>query len=476
MLGKFFASFSKAQAAVGAEDGVRKAVPAVACRRRLHLLYLLNDLLHHTKYHMHDSSLFSAFSDAIQPFVLDLIQLAAAKDRPKIRTRIDILLQVWQTEAYFSRDHVEKLRETVNNSVMAGADEVSPNAADFPGKILDTKEQPYVMPPSHGDPSTPYHDLPAGNLMPHIMPNKSVPIRTDDVRALQFVAGPADETLVIALKDFMTVVAGIDNGAVDVRDDQATIEDIDDLGQHLVCDEAGQLVTGRTYYGWSRDFCEKMKRRGGEKGARGGRERSDSSSRSRSRSTRKRRRYSSSVSRRSTSFSRSPSRDGMPYSSFRNGRRDYSSLERERQKNRSRTRSRSYSPNLGPRLATTEAPTAGANAPHYQTPSQNIRPSVYPTPQAVPSPPSFLPPHMGLNQLGFQPPPMGPGGLPVPPPPPANYSGPWPPPPPPLPSNMAFSSEPGMQPHHTFHGFPRPPPYQGGQHHYGTSGSNRWQQ
>lgn len=471
MLGKYLASFSKAQGAFVTEDGDKKRVPATDCRRRLHLLYLLNDLLHHTKCHTQNSSLFSTFSDAIQPFVVDLFQLAAIEDRPKIRKRIDSLLQIWQAETYFGKDHLDKIREAVTNSMMARADGLSLNRADLPGKISDAKEQPYVMPPSHGDPSTPYHDLPAGNLMPHIMPNRSVPIRTDDVRALQFVAGPADETLVIALKDFMTAAAGIDNEAVNIRDDHFTIEDIDDLGQHLLRDEAGQFVTGRTYYGWSGDFCEKMKGRGDEKGARAGRGRSHSSSRSRSRSPRKRRRYSSSISRRSTSYSRSPSRDAMPFNSFRNGR---SPSSRESRKNRSRTRSRSYSPSLEPRLASTKAPPA-ANALSYQTPSQNLRPPVYPTPQAIPSPPSTFLPNMAFNQLPFQPPPMGPGGLPVPPPPPANYSGPWPPPPPPLPPGMAFSSGPSMQPYHAHPGFPKSPPYQGVQQHHGAPGSNRRQ-
>jgi CID domain len=474
VLGKYLASFSKAQDALSTEDVEIKRTAAAACRRRLHVLYLLNDLLHHTKYHTPNSSQFSTFGGAIQPFLVDLVQLAAIENRPKIRTRINNLLQIWQDEAYFSKDYVDKLREAATNSAMDGVDGLLSNGGST-GKVSDAKQQPYVMPPSHGDPSTPYHDLPAGNIMPHIMPNRSVPIRPEDVRALQFVAGPADEALVIAVKDFMKAVAEIDTGAVDFGHDEGTVEDIDDLGQDLLRDETGELVAGRTYYGWSRDFCDKMKSRGEGKGPRSGRERSHSSSRSQSRSPRKRRRYSNSVSSSSSSYSRSPSRSRLSYNKFRDGRREYSPSDRGRHENRSRTRTRSYSPSLQPTLAQPDAPAPAAHVQSYQMPFQEPRPPGYPNPQAIPPPPSMLPPNMSFSQHGFPPPPIAPGGLPIPPPPPANYSGPWPPPPPPLSSAMGFNSAPGMQPHHASQGFPKASPYQGGQQQYGRSGSNRWQ-
>merc|ERR1711964_597299 len=44
-------------------------------------------------------------------------------------------------------------------------------------------------------------------------------------------------------------------------DEKATL-DIDELGQPIVVDEiTGDILGGEGYYGWSRTFCEKMKRR-----------------------------------------------------------------------------------------------------------------------------------------------------------------------------------------------------------------------
>ena len=447
-------------------------ISATACRRRLHILYLLNDLLHHIKYHSHDSSQFPTFNGAIQPFVVDLIQLAAIENRPKVRTRIDDLLQIWHREAYFNKEYVDKLRETVSNSAISATENPLLIQAALAGQITDAKEQPYVMPRTHGDPSMPYHDLPAGNIMPHIMPNRTVPIRPDDVRALQFVAGPADENLVIAVKDFMTAVEEIDNGALDVQSVEGIVDDIDELGQRSLRDETGELVAGRTYYGWSREFCDKMKSRDEGKDVRTGRQRSYSSSRSRSRSPRKRRRYSHSTSNRSASSSRSSSRERQPYSNFRNSRQGNSPSERGRQKNRSRTRPSAYSPSFQPIVDKTDAPTSAGSVPSYQMPSQDPRPP-YTIPQGVASPSSVSYANTGFGPHGFPPPPMGLGGLPIPPPP-ANYSGPWPPPPPPLPSGMVFGSAPGTEQNQVPQGYLRQLSHQAGQQHRGGSGSDRW--
>ncbi|KAL9626904.1 MAG: hypothetical protein Q9164_007765, partial [Protoblastenia rupestris] len=169
---------------------------------------------------MSNSSSFPSFVESVQPFVVDLVQLASCEDRPKIRTRIDTLLQVWEEDAYFSKGYVDKLRERAVPIATGAA------GAPFVDRVISTsqiryeKEQPYLMPASHGDSSTPYYDLPAGNLMPHIMPNRSIPIRIDDVRALQFAAGPADDNLVVALKDFMSAVGKLDNHIMDVHDDE----------------------------------------------------------------------------------------------------------------------------------------------------------------------------------------------------------------------------------------------------------------
>lgn len=260
----------------------------------------------------------------------------------------------------------------------------------------------------------PYFDLPAGNLMPHIMPNSSAAIRPDQVRALQFVAGPADDGLVHAVKDFLKEVNDIDDSAQ--ADVSAIVTDIDELGQTSYQDEDGDVVYSDTYYGWSRTFCEKMKKRRDGDNGRETRARSYSSSRSlsrsRSRSPRKRRRYSDSISSRSASRSRSRR--------SRDGRRAESSRRRVSGDHRKRSRPRSYSPDQSHALPAPPL-TRGNSHPAGGVASQ--------------FPPTMItqtngPPFHGLpNQIPF-PPALGPGGLPFPPPPPPpppNYAGPWPP-------------------------------------------------
>ena len=415
-LGKYLASLAKyfPEDAKRDLDSRTETCNPSASRKKLHIFYLLSDLLHHAKYHSQNASLFLTFSGSLQPFLVDLVQATAADCKVKVRTRMLEVLGLWENNEYYAADYTFRLKEGLETT--EGSESSRAPTAEL--KILepetDVKEAPFIMPCTHGDPSVPYFDLPAGNLMPHIMPNSSVAIRPDQVRALQFVPGPADDGLVHALKDFLKEVGKITDSAK--SDELAIITDVDDLGQVSYQDENGALFGGDTYYGWSRSFCEKMKRRREGESSRERRARSYSSSRSpsrsRSRSPRKRRRYSDSINSRSTSRSRSD-QSHRP----RHGQREESltrhAFRAYRKQSRSRSRSLQQSDPLGaPRLPRT------SSRPRGWFPSQLPAP-----PSAQTHPPPF---HMLPNQITFQAP-LGPGGVPLPPPPPPNYSGPWPP-------------------------------------------------
>ncbi|KAL3430690.1 hypothetical protein BDV09DRAFT_178034 [Aspergillus tetrazonus] len=379
-------------------------------RKRLHMLYLLNDLFHHTKYHNSSSAAFSTLSGSLQPHMVELLSYAACYDReknPKHHRRLGELLDIWQEHGYFGADYVGKLREVVANSAVSGPVTSSATpGAESTEPDRKHRDAPYVMPPTHGDPSTPYYDLPAGNLIPHIIPNSTVPLRPDMIRPLQFLAGPADEKLVTALKAFLADVDRIYNPGCPQQKD-GEIVDIDELGQTVIRDEiTGDILEGETYYGWSRSFCQQMKKRNAKN-------RNESRSHSRSRSPSRRRRYSS-VSDDSRYRSRSPrSRSRSP----RRGR--YS-----RGRSRSQSPSRSYSP----------APAAPAPAQNHAY-SQQQHDSY--------SQRSFAPqPHPQAPQMHHVPPQNA-----FPPPPPPNYQGAWPPPPPPQMPNFPppFPQMPHMQ-------------------------------
>lgn len=404
-------------------------------RKQLYILYLLNDLLHHTKYHIDSSSAHSTLASQMQSHLNDLFG-SASTHRIEVyamqHKKIQDILDLWDSNGYYQSSYIGKLRETATNAARLGhqsTDDASmaAKAAELETLAEEKRDAPYIMPSSHGESSTPFYDLPAANMLPHIMPNSTTPINPQLVKPLQFVAGPAEESLTNAVKDFLRDIDSLDGVGLE---DEGQTTDIDELGQWVMRDEiTGDILGGDGYYGWSRVFCGRMRRRGTglgddprsmERNSAVNRDLSprkrrysdsDSSRRSRSmsrsrsdsvRSRQDRHRNGQASVPRSRSRSRSPSRETRPYRRFRS-------------RTRSMSRSCSYSP----------PPVMPAK---QETP-QSADPRRFPRDRAQgPSPPQLLPFAHPFSQ-GF--PPLGPSGLPVPPPPP-NYKGPWPPPPPPI--------------------------------------------
>jgi len=432
-VGKYIVALSASLASI--DEGAAKTVHdrgTPARRKKLHLLYLLNDLLHHTRYHAESPSAYSVLTGNLQSYLVDLFSAASTygmDTHPKHHQKIEDLLRLWQERGYYQTSYIDKLRESVKIAATADHEIAAlcrPSDSQRDHNLAEEKrDTPYIMPASHGDPSTPYYDLPAANMMPHIVPNSSNPISSHMVKPLQFVAGPADQTLVAFVKDFLKQVSSTDG--LDLESMESGTVDLDELGQYVLRDvSTNEVVRGQGYYGWSQDFCEKMKSGANIESFRKGIGHDDYDDRSSSPRKRARRSFSPSTSRsRSRTMSRSPSR----------GR-----FQRFRSPSRSPSRPRSYSPPPPPRVYSQGQPSANplfsqsvpqvppsdiptfAMAPDTQQPehmqAQAYNPS--PSPHSMPIPPSPF-------TSGF---PIGPGGVPIPPRP-QNYNGPWPPPPPP---------------------------------------------
>lgn len=340
-------------------------------RQGLHLIYLLHDLLHHANFHVSNKQQQTNLSDALSAAIPAIFRSAARDQKPRVCKRLQSVVQIWAIEHLLETQQLSELRRVIADP-SSNASSESPGEKD--GGIRETREPPYLMPSSHGDPSLPYHELPAGNLMPHIIPNRTVAMRPEDIRPLQFKAGPADEPLIDVVRTFLKEVEMIAN-PYEQLDEEGIVPDVDDLGQLVYRNEDGETVSD-TYYGWSRSFCDKMRnqRHGASDNPVRGRSRSYSSSRSRS--PHKRRRFSGS----------------------------------------SRTSSPHMSRNLSP---------APVSPPSFQT--QYSTRGTYPESRqggafVKPIEPAAIPPSLPV-------PPLGPGGLPLPPPRPPNWNGPWPPPP-----------------------------------------------
>jgi len=175
-------------------------------RKRLHILYLINDILYHAKYRAGDASV----CGKLQPILVGLLGGAASfTGCPKHQRKIVKLLDLWEEKGYYSKKYVNKLRETVRNAAEAESHEEGATGEAAGPSTKVARSAPYVMPAMHGDASTPWFDLPAGNLMPHIVPNSTRPINPDMIKPLRFVAGPADEALAAAVKGLLQNVQKI---------------------------------------------------------------------------------------------------------------------------------------------------------------------------------------------------------------------------------------------------------------------------
>lgn len=509
--GKYLVAFANSQSGEAKSNPPTK--PSVK-RRRLHLLYVLNDLLFHVK---HRTSNQTVFTD-LEPHLPALFKAAAAfADAPKHAKKLQDLIQLWQQKGYFAAGVFDKLRTIVtegpNADIETNAAAVTTNNAASASSGL-SRDAPYILPSMHGDVSTPWYDLPAANWLPVIEPNSTRPMNPSMIKPLQLASGPADKTLTQAVKKLLADVDKI--YAQDVRlDGDATLVDIGQMGEVIERDEMGEIVGGDTYYGWSRAFCEKMRaRKNGDamdiddRRDRRGSSRSDSRSRSRSRGPRgrsssrgssrpamKRRRLSESRSR-SPSRSRTRSRR-RDYSRRRS--RSYSSRSRSRSHSRSRSprrrrqksqngrdprsRSRSYSPPRGLGASNNSRPPSGPpqnvfTPPILQQQQQqhffNNHPP--PPPPNFPGAPNFPGPPQPFNA-------WNPSHPPPPPPPPAHYQGHWPPAPPP-PGGLPQPTAQGWFPPNNVAAPPAPlpgqpgggwvsgwgaPSHQGPQHGYGGS-------
>ncbi|KAI0157777.1 hypothetical protein GGR57DRAFT_460870 [Xylariaceae sp. FL1272] len=434
-----------------------------AKRKRLHLLYVLNDVLYQV--HVRDKN--RGFATNLEAALPNLFQSAAAfENSPKHTKKLYTLLDIWDENKFYSPEFTNKLRKAIqegprtrNPTAQGGG--FANSSADSTAR--SAKDAPWALPTMHGDVTAPWYDLPAANWLPVIEPNSTRPMNPDMIKPLQFSSGPVDKQLIKAVESLLADVDRIYAGEIIITDSRT--EDIDQLGQRVVRDEiTGEIISGETYYGWSRPFCNKMKQRG-KKGV-------QSSSNGRGRS------MSHSVSR-SPSRSRSSSR-GSSRPAFKRRRISGSPDSRHgrsRDRSRSRSISRSSSRSRGydrqrPRSHSRRRSMSGSRSGSRSRSRSPLRTQSRP-PKNLPQRPQFQ------NQNQFMPqnfqPDFNKFSVPPPPPPP-NYSGPWPPPPPPLPPNFM---PPMPNPHMNTGGggwVPPPPPggngygHPGGGNGFGQSG------
>ncbi|RDA87610.1 hypothetical protein CP532_3954 [Ophiocordyceps camponoti-leonardi (nom. inval.)] len=212
-------------------------------RRRLHALYIANDVLHHTVVGRGDQHLVEAWEAHLPP----MIATASTFEKcPKHLAKIRALIDLWETKRYVSADLANRLRE----SFARASDPESGTRIQMTQAALElAKEAPYIMPAMHGDPSLPWHEQPASLWLAQLRPGVRESIRPSLVRPVQLNSGPASEALIKAVKDTLEDAETL--YSKDSLRDRANV-DFNPLGERL--DQRPQ-----TYWGWSPQFCRRVK-------------------------------------------------------------------------------------------------------------------------------------------------------------------------------------------------------------------------
>ncbi|AEO56831.1 hypothetical protein MYCTH_2058345, partial [Thermothelomyces thermophilus ATCC 42464] len=229
-----------------------------AKRRRLHVLYILSDILYHVYHRDRDKE----FAQKLEPTLPALVRSAASFiNCPKHIRKIHDLIGLWEENGYFAPSFIQQLRAAVDEGPSSSDEGKNDKDADTSTDPVAkaAKTAPWVMPAMHGDPSTPWYDLPAGNWLPALEPNSTRPMNPSMIKPLVLSQGPADKSLVEAVKKLL---ADIDKIYSPEPNHDESPPCIGPLGERIEIDEiTGEIIGGDTYYGWSRAFCERMKRR-----------------------------------------------------------------------------------------------------------------------------------------------------------------------------------------------------------------------
>uniref|UniRef100_A0A8H7TV82 CID domain-containing protein n=1 Tax=Bionectria ochroleuca TaxID=29856 RepID=A0A8H7TV82_BIOOC len=198
-------------------------------RWRLHILYLLNDVIHHLVTRLNNHKLESAWEAHLPA----LFAAAADFDQcPKHKKKLENLLDLWQEKSYFSASFIAKLRDALANGV-SPQQPLSQSISNTSVKL--SKDTPFILPALHGDPSTPWFDLPASTWLMHMEANSTKPMKPEEIKPLQLKAGPASQKLVAAVQDLLA-----DADYLFSKESQENNDEINELGERIILDD----VTG----------------------------------------------------------------------------------------------------------------------------------------------------------------------------------------------------------------------------------------
>ncbi|OBT78628.1 hypothetical protein VF21_02308 [Pseudogymnoascus sp. 05NY08] len=242
-LAKFLAALSASFSDADRGTLVSARRETSAKRRRLHILYLISDLIYHTKIRDRDTSV----ADNFLPLLANLFSSTASfKNCPKHLRKVEQLLDIWAEKHYYSTNDINKIRQAVETAQRSNS--TTNEAADADSRAISNvaaksaKDVPFTMPAMHGDQNLPWYDLPAGNLMQHIIPNSTRPIDPTLVKPMRLVPGQVDEELVASVKTFLEEVETIYDPVACNDENETPTWDVDEATKDIM---DGQLRSVR---------------------------------------------------------------------------------------------------------------------------------------------------------------------------------------------------------------------------------------
>ncbi|RBR23057.1 uncharacterized protein FIESC28_04052 [Fusarium coffeatum] len=225
-LAKYLGALSKSLQ----DDGSRPSLK----RRRLHLLYVLNDVFHHFVARKGDVQ-FAMLWEKVLPSLI--ASAAAFNNCPKHKKKLADLIQIWLEKQYLRPNVIIQLEDALASGVAPQTEE--PQVSNASIKLA--KDAPFTLPSFHGDHSVPWYDLPATTWLPHLTPNSTKAMYPDQIRPIQLASGPADKVLVTAVQDLLGEVERMFSKEQKWDDDN----DLNELGERVVLDEiTGDIIGG----------------------------------------------------------------------------------------------------------------------------------------------------------------------------------------------------------------------------------------
>ncbi|POR31048.1 Calcium homeostasis endoplasmic reticulum protein [Tolypocladium paradoxum] len=216
-------------------------------RRRLGVLYIVSDVLHHVVVRQRNGW----FAEVWGVHLPSMVATASTFEKcPKHLRKVQDLITLWEERGYITPALILRLRDTFTRA----SDRESGTRVQMSDEALKrAKEAPYTLPPLHGNSKTAWAKLPPACWLAQLAPNSILPLRRAHMLPVQLSTGPANSTLLDVAKAALS-----DRDQLYQKENLQNKVDseVNQLGEEK---RPGEMARGHaddeTYWGWSQPLC-----------------------------------------------------------------------------------------------------------------------------------------------------------------------------------------------------------------------------